>query len=88
MGGVLSRVGGVEASDKPDEPAVDGLPSTVSTLLDVLFLRCGTPSGHVHLKMMIDEYSPRPSNRIDAPLSVREHIERNSALSRHTKHQL
>lgn len=88
MGGVLSRVGGVEPSDNPDEPAVDGLPSTVSTLLDVLFLRCGTPSGHVHLKIMIDEYSPLPSIRFDAPLSVHEHIGRNSALSRHTKHRL
>jgi hypothetical protein len=46
-GGVSSLAGGVDASDKPEDPAVDGLPST-SSLLTTLFLRAGTPSGHEH----------------------------------------
>lgn len=46
-GGVSSLAGGVDASDKPDDPAVDGLPST-SSRLTTLFLRAGTPSGHEH----------------------------------------
>jgi hypothetical protein len=44
---VLSRVGGVEVSDNPDESAVDGRPSILS-FLGVVFFRAGTPSGHVH----------------------------------------
>jgi hypothetical protein len=44
---VLSRVGGVEVSDIPDESAVDGRPSILS-FRDDDFLRVGTPSGHVH----------------------------------------
>jgi hypothetical protein len=44
---VLSRVGGVEVSDNPDESAVDGRPSTLS-FRGVLFFLAGTPSGHVH----------------------------------------
>jgi len=44
---VLSRVGGVEVSDNPDESAVDGRPSMLS-FRGVDFFRAGTPSGHVH----------------------------------------
>lgn len=47
LGGVCSLVGGVDASDSPDEPAVEGLPSTESFLTADFFL-AGTPSGHVH----------------------------------------
>lgn len=46
-GGVSSRPGGVDASERPDEPAVDGRPST-SSRREMLFLRAGTPSGHEH----------------------------------------
>lgn len=45
-GGVLSRVGGVELSESPDEPAVEGRVSGTSFFAD--FFRAGTPSGHVH----------------------------------------
>ncbi len=46
-GGVSSRPGGVDASERPEEPAVDGRPST-SSRREMLFLRAGTPSGHEH----------------------------------------
>lgn len=46
-GGVISLAGGVEASDNPDEPAVEGLLSG-SSLRATLFLRVGTPSGQEH----------------------------------------
>lgn len=46
-GGVWSLVGGVELSERPDEPAVDGLPS-VDSFFTEDFFRAGTPSGHVH----------------------------------------
>lgn len=49
LGGLCSLVGGVEDSDKPDEPAVDGLPSkSTESLFAAAFLRTGTPSGHEH----------------------------------------
>lgn len=47
LGGVCSLVGGVDASERPEEPAVEGLPS-IESFLGVPFLRMGTPSGHVH----------------------------------------
>jgi hypothetical protein len=47
LGGVISLAGGVEASDKPDDPAVEGLPSG-SSLRTTFFLREGTPSGQEH----------------------------------------
>jgi len=46
-GGVISLAGGVEASDNPDDPAVEGLLSG-SSLRAILFLRVGTPSGQEH----------------------------------------
>jgi hypothetical protein len=46
-GGVISLAGGVEASDNPDDPAVEGLLSG-SSLRATLFLRVGTPSGQEH----------------------------------------
>jgi len=46
-GGVISLAGGVEASDNPDDPAVEGLLSG-SSLRTILFLRAGTPSGQEH----------------------------------------
>jgi hypothetical protein len=46
-GGVISLAGGVEASDNPDDPAVEGLLSG-SSLRTTLFLRIGTPSGQEH----------------------------------------
>lgn len=46
-GGVSSLAGGVDASDNPEDPAVEGRPSP-SSLLATLFLRAGTPSGHEH----------------------------------------
>lgn len=50
FGGVWSRVGGVEVSDRPEDSAVDGRPSksSVGCSCDVEFLLTGTPSGHVH----------------------------------------
>jgi len=45
FGGVGSRVGGVDPSDIPEDPAVPGL-SPESFLVD--FFRVGTPSGQVH----------------------------------------
>lgn len=47
LGGVCSLVGGVDPSDIPDDPAVEGLPSAESFLATDFFL-AGTPSGHVH----------------------------------------
>lgn len=47
LGGVCSLVGGVDASESPEDPAVEGLPS-IEPFLAVPFLRTGTPSGHVH----------------------------------------
>ncbi len=59
-GGVWFRVGGVDASDTPDEPAVEGLVSIIGDSIGVDgwdddwslrgagFFRVGTPSGHVH----------------------------------------
>lgn len=55
LGGVWSLVGGVELSDSPDEPAVDGLPSAESFLL-VDFFRAGAPSGHVHFEQARSQY--------------------------------
>lgn len=46
-GGVISLAGGVEASDNPDDPAVEGLLSG-SSLRTTLFLRVGRPSGQEH----------------------------------------
>ena len=49
-GGVGLRVGGVEQSDIPEDPAVEGRPSNPSMVgfrVDVLF-ELGTVSGHVH----------------------------------------
>ena len=46
FGGVRSRVGGVEPSDIPEEPAVLG--RSLSSFFGAGFLRGGTPSGHVH----------------------------------------
>lgn len=46
LGGVCSLVGGVDPSDRPEDPSVDGRPSESLLLSD--FLRAGTPSGHVH----------------------------------------
>lgn len=46
-GGVISLAGGVEASDNPDDPAVEGLLSE-SSLRTTLFFRVGTPSGQEH----------------------------------------
>ena len=48
LGGVLSRVGGVEASDNPEDPAVEGRFSRASTFFGAFFFLCGTPSGQVH----------------------------------------
>lgn len=45
--GVCSLVGGVDASERPEDPAVEGLPS-IESFLVVPFLRTGIPSGHVH----------------------------------------
>jgi hypothetical protein len=51
LGGECSRVGGVDASDSPDEPAVDGRASTEgASFFTFDFLRAGTPSGQVHCK--------------------------------------
>lgn len=54
LGGVSCLAGGVEVSDTPDDPAVDGLVSnpvsTAGSLRGAGFLRAGTPSGHVHYK--------------------------------------
>jgi hypothetical protein len=47
LGGLGSLVGGVDPSDSPEDPAVEGLPSPESFLV-ADFLRAGTPSGHVH----------------------------------------
>jgi hypothetical protein len=46
LGGVWSRVGGVDDSDGPDDPAVDGRSTESFRVVD--FFRAGTPSGHVH----------------------------------------
>ncbi len=51
--GLGPRVGGVADSDTPEDPAVEGRVSKLSTgdggsLLGVGFLRVGTPSGQVH----------------------------------------
>lgn len=54
-GGVWLRVGGVEPSDTPEDPAVEGRPSNPSTVGfrdDVLF-ELETPSGHVHCGVSI-----------------------------------
>lgn len=49
LGGLLSLTGGVDASDTPEEPAVEGRPSLSSpSFREVDFLRAGTPSGQVH----------------------------------------
>lgn len=53
FGGEGPRVGGVAASDTPDDPAVEGRVSEPSmgdggSRFGVGFLRVGTPSGHVH----------------------------------------
>jgi len=48
LGGVCSLVGGVDVSEGPEDPAVEGLPSR--SFLTVPFLRTGAPSGHVHLR--------------------------------------
>lgn len=45
--GVCSLVGGVDPSDKPEDPAVDGRPSSES-FLTVDFFRVGADSGQVH----------------------------------------
>ena len=52
-GGVGPRVGGEAASETPEEPAVEGRVSALSTgeggvLRGAGFLRVGTPSGQVH----------------------------------------
>jgi len=57
LGGVCSRVGGVDASDRPEEPAVEGLPSTES-FLTTGFFRAGTPSGHVHCAQIPSDQHP------------------------------
>lgn len=54
LGGVCSRVGGVDASDRPEDPAVEGLPSPES-FLTTDFFRAGTPSGHVHYRKSVSE---------------------------------
>lgn len=46
LDGEWSLSGGVEASDTPEDPAVEGLAS--SSRLAMLFLRTGTPSGQEH----------------------------------------
>ena len=43
---MASRVGGVEASDIPEDPAVEGL--SPGSFLGADFFLAGTPSGHVH----------------------------------------
>ena len=53
LGGVGPRVGGEAASETPEEPAVEGRVSALSTgeggvLRGAGFLRVGTPSGQVH----------------------------------------
>lgn len=54
FGGECVRGGGVETSERPEEPAVDGLMSSGDSDCLVSFLggrfRVGTISGHVHLR--------------------------------------
>jgi hypothetical protein len=49
LDGVCSLVGGADPSDKPEDPAVDGRPSTEVFLLTDFF-RVGAPSGQVHCR--------------------------------------
>jgi hypothetical protein len=48
--GVASRVGGVDCSDRPDEPAVEGLGISTDSRVFLLAerFRDGMPSGQVH----------------------------------------
>ena len=47
--GECSLVEGVgDASERPEDPALEGLPPSIESLLAAPFLRGGTPSGHVH----------------------------------------
>jgi len=58
LGGVRSLVGGVDPSDKPEDPAVDGRPSPASFLTTDFFR--GAPSGQVH-------YQPLSGNHFMGP---------------------
>ena len=68
-GGVGPRVGGVAASEIPDEPAVEGRVSRPSTgeggsLLGAGFLRVGTPSGQVHWTRRVVRHARDASSRV------------------------
>lgn len=53
---MCSLVGGVDDSDIPDDPAVDGLSSrSRESFRAPLFLRVGTPSGQEHCNLTIYE---------------------------------
>lgn len=57
---MIPRLDGVDASDTPDEPAVDGRVSRPVSAADSRFcvglLRDGTPSGHVHCGEIVFRY--------------------------------
>ena len=61
FGGDGPRVGGVAASDMPEDPAVDGRDSSIPSIgdggsrFDVGFLRVGTPSGQVHYERVTSD---------------------------------
>jgi hypothetical protein len=82
LGGVRSLVGGVDPSDKPDDPAVDGRPSPESFVTDLF--RAGTPSGQVHCRSRSVNYFSDPVARTHVRLVGHVYTACSLASPRHT----